>query len=147
MNYRIAAVTDCSQLGRLNHQLIQDEGHRNSMTVAQLEERMRDWMTSGEYRAVLFEEESATVAWALFRETETEVHLRQFFVVRERRREGIGRRAIGGLLVGVWPANKRLTVSVLVTNVPAVAFWRSVGYTDYDLTLEMLPSARVAVRG
>lgn len=35
-------------------QLIQDEGHRNRMTVAELEQRMRGWI-AGEYRAVIFE--------------------------------------------------------------------------------------------
>ena len=82
------------------------------------------------------------VAYALFRETEAEVYLRQFFVVRHRRREGIRRRAIAELFANVWPKNKRLTVSVLAKNVAGVAFWRSMGYTDYDLTLEIMPEAR-----
>ncbi len=34
---RHATVTDVSQLARLNQQLIRDEGHRNSMSLEQLE--------------------------------------------------------------------------------------------------------------
>ena len=56
MPYRIATAEDSPMLAELNSQLIRDEGHRNPMTIAQLEERMRGWLTSGEYRAVLFEE-------------------------------------------------------------------------------------------
>jgi predicted acetyltransferase len=78
------------------------------------------------------------VAYALFRETEAEVYLRQFFVVRPRRREGLGRQAMEELF-HLWPRYKRWTVSVLVKNIAAVAFWRAMGYTDYDLTPEIMP--------
>jgi hypothetical protein len=39
----------------------------------------------------------------------------------------------------LWPPRKRLTVEVLTANVRAVAFWRSIGYKDYCLTLEIVP--------
>ena len=68
--------------------------------------------------------------------------MRQLFVVRHRRREGIGRRAVDTLRAEVWPKDKRLTVEVLVANERGVAFWRSVGYADYALTLEILPDSR-----
>lgn len=146
MQYRIATLADCPTLAELNHQLISDEGHRNPMTVAQLETRMRDWLTSGEYRVVIFEERGEVVVYALFRETEMEVYLRQFFVARHRRREGIGRRAMALLMSQVWPQDKRLTVSVLAKNAAALAFWRALGYTDYDLTLEIMPRTRPTVQ-
>src|SRR6266581_6045070 len=101
MRYRLASAQDCPMLAVLNAQLIQDEGHRNPMTVAQLEDRMREWLTSGEYQALLWEDHHEVVAYALFRETTAEVYLRQFFVVRHRRREGIGRQAIAALLTQV----------------------------------------------
>lgn len=139
MRYRLATTDDYPLLATLNHQLIRDEGHRNPMTEAELEDRMRGWLTSGEYQAMLFEQAGQVVAYALYRENETEVYLRQFFVARPRRREGIGRRAIQILFTEVWPRHKRWTVSVLVQNTTAVAFWRAVGYVDYDLTLEIMP--------
>jgi len=142
MMWRVARPEDVPFLVEWNKQLIQDEGHRNPMTVAELEERMRDWLVSGEYRAVVFEENECAVAYALFKESETEVHLRQFFVTRSRRREGIGRQAILRLLSDCWPANKRLTVDVLTQNAPAISFWRALGYTDYALSLEIVPEAQ-----
>jgi len=142
IKYRRAAPDDLPLLAELNHQLIRDEGHRNSMTIAQLEERMRGWLDA-DYAAILFEENFEVVAYAIFREQSEELYLRHFFVVRHRRRQNIGRRAMQLLLTKVWPANKRLTVNVLSTNTTAIAFWRAVGYSDYCLTLEILPGDRL----
>ncbi len=110
------------------------------MTVAELEQRMRGWLQA-EYAAVIFEEIGEVVAYALYRDEPEELYLRQLFVVRNRRREGIGRKAIEILRTQIWPKDKRLTVSVLVSNTAAVAFWRAAGYRDYSLTLDILPSS------
>jgi predicted acetyltransferase len=126
-------------LAELNHQLIRDEGHRNKMMVPELEQRMKGWLAS-EYAAVLFENDGEVVAYALYREQPEEIYLRQLFVVRNRRRKGLGKEAVKILLSKIWPKNKRLTVEVLVQNEAAVAFWRAVGYKDYCLTLEILPN-------
>ena len=139
MRSRPAAVDDSRLLAELNHQLISDQGHRNPMTVVELEARMRGWLSTGEYRGLIFEDTSEVIAYALYRETADEVHLRHFFVVRHRRRQGVGWAAMRELLDRHWPPSKRLTVSVLVNNTAAVSFWRTMGYADYDLTLEILP--------
>jgi predicted acetyltransferase len=138
MNFRRATLNDCALLAELNHQLIRDEGHRNKMTVPELEQRMKGWLAS-EYAAVLFENDGEVVAYALYREQPEEIYLRQLFVVRNQRRKGIGREAVKILRSKIWPKNQRLTVEVLVQNEAAVAFWRAVGYKDYCLTLEILP--------
>lgn len=143
MNSRRATLADCALLAELNHQLIRDEGHRNKMTVPELELRMRSWLAR-EYAAVLFEEDGQAVAHALYREQPEEIYLRQLFVVRNRRREGIGRKAIEILRSQIWPKDKRLTVDVLVHNTVAIAFWRAVGYKDYCLTLEIMPTGNPA---
>ena len=141
MNFRRATLKDGAALAELNHQLIHDEGHRNPMTVPELEQRMRAWLAS-EYAAVIFEKGAEVVAYALYREQPEEIHLRQLFVVRNRRRRGLGRQAMEMLRSKIWPRNKRLTVDVLVQNTVAIAFWRAVGYKDYSLTLEILPEPK-----
>ena len=143
MQFRRATLNDCALLAELNHQLIRDERHRNKMTVPELEQRMRGWLAS-EYVAILFENEGQVVAHVLYREQPQEIYLRQLFVVRNRRRQGIGRQAIEILRSQIWPKNKRLTVDVLVQNTAAIAFWRAVGYKDYCLTLEIMPPAKPA---
>lgn len=143
LNSRFASLNDCSLLAEWNHQLIQDEGHSNPMTIEQLEERMRGWLASGEYQSVIFEAQNVSVAYALFRETNDEIYLRQFFVARHQRHTGIGSQAMRKLFTDFWSHNKRWTVSVLVKNIPAVAFWHAMGYADYALTLEITPNAKL----
>jgi predicted acetyltransferase len=139
MNFRFANANDCALLAELNHQLIRDEGHRNKMTVPELEQRLKDWLAF-EYAGMIFELDGQIVAYALYREQPKEIYLRQLFVVRNQRRKGIGRGAVTILRSKIWPKNKRLTVEALVQNETAVAFWRAVGYKDYSLTLEILPA-------
>ena len=138
MTYRRATPDDSPLLAELNHQLIQDQVHRNTMTVPELEQRMRGWL-EGEYVATLFEEGGEVVAYALYREQPDEIYLRQLFVVRKRRRQGLGKQAMRLLRSEIWLKTKRLVVEVLVANTAAVAFWRAVGYRDYSLKLEILP--------
>lgn len=138
LQFRRATLDNCALLAELNHQLIRDEGHQNKMTVPELEQRLRGWLAS-EYAAIIFEDCGEVIAYALYRDEPDELYLRQLFVAHNRRRQGIGRAAMEILRTQIWPKDKRLTVSVLVQNTAAVAFWRAVGYADYSLTLEILP--------
>jgi len=135
--WRYASSADLGLLAEWNHQLIRDEGHRNPMTVEQLAGRMAEWLR-GEYQAVIFSD-GKPVAYALFKKEERLIYLRQLFVHRDRRRCGIGREAFRILRQQIWLGDVRLTVDVLCRNPGAIAFWRSVGYQDYSLTLEIMP--------
>ena len=46
MTFRHARPDDVGVLAELNHQLIQDEGHRNQMTVPELKIRMTNWLAA-----------------------------------------------------------------------------------------------------
>lgn len=135
MYYRFATTADAMILAPLNFQLIRDEGHRNTMDVAQLAQRMEGWL-SGEYEAVLFEEDSSLVGYALFRREPEHVYLRQLFVVPELRRKGVGRAALQWLWQNAWHGVQRLRIEVLVANTVAREFWRSVGFHEYCVTME-----------
>jgi predicted GNAT family acetyltransferase len=139
MQWRFASPDDVRRLAELNHELIADEGHRNPMNVDQLENRMRAWLAT-EYRAVVFTSGAEVLAYALFRDDEADsIHVRQFFVIRARRREGIGRDAIRLFVRDIVPKNKRVVLDVLVRNTVGHAFWRAVGFREYAVTLERLP--------
>jgi predicted acetyltransferase len=137
MNYRTASARDTALLAALNHQLIQDEGHRNPMSVRELERRMEGWL-GGEYEAVIFESKEDVVGYALYRRESEFVYIRQFFIVRHSRRRGLGRSAIEWLRANSWKG-QRLRVEVLVGNETGISFWRSCGFRDYCLTLEAAP--------
>ncbi|MGH2616523.1 MAG: GNAT family N-acetyltransferase [Thermomicrobiales bacterium] len=134
--HRQATVADSALLAELNKQLIDDEGHRNPMTLPELESRMRGWL-AGDYTATIFERDGRVIAYALWRHEPDDIYLRQFFVARAHRREGIGRQAMRLLTDEVWPRGMRVRVEVLVENGAGLAFWRSVGFRDYSMSLEM----------
>jgi GNAT superfamily N-acetyltransferase len=136
VRFRNAGAEDAGVLAPLNAQLIRDEGHRNSMTTSQLAERMAHWLRS-EYRAVIFENSESVVGYALYRRDPEHIYLRQLFVKPEHRRRGIARSALNWLWRNSWAEAPRLRIDVLVGNTGAAAFWRSVGFNDYCITMEM----------
>jgi len=133
--YRFAAPPDAPLLAGMNQQLIRDEGHRNRMSVAELEDRMRGWL-EGEYRAVIFDWNGRPAGYALYREEPEYAYLRQFFVQSDCRRKGIGRAAVQWLLTNVWEDAARVRLEVLAGNTSGIAFWYALGFRDYALTLE-----------
>ncbi|MEJ2246951.1 MAG: GNAT family N-acetyltransferase [Acidobacteriota bacterium] len=138
ITYRFATEEDLDLLVQWNHQLIEDEGQRNRLSLEQLRRRMQQWIM-GEYRAVLFESNQIPISYALYREDPDEIHLIQFFVDRKRRRQGIGHRCVDILRLKIWPSDKRLIVEALVKNEATIKFWRSIGFSAYRLTLEIMP--------
>ena len=134
LNFQYAQPTDAPALAVLNRQLIEDEGSRTRLTELQLADRMRGWL-SNNYRAAIFESNGDTVAYALWRADGEDVYLRQFFVQRPLRRHGLGRECIDLLFTKVL-AGKRIVLEVLTTNPGGLGFWKSVGFSEYAVTLE-----------
>lgn len=135
VEFRHATVNDAAMLAPMNVLLIRDEGHRNAMTVAQLQERMANWLKS-EYQAVVFEADAQPLGYALYRFEPEHVYLRQLFVLPEYRRRGIARTALEWLRRSAWSERPRVRIDVLVGNRSAIEFWRSVGFSEYCLTME-----------
>lgn len=133
-------------LARINRQLIEDEWGGGGMSIERLEARIRRWLAEGEYQAMLFEEHGATVAYALVSADEESAYIRHFFVMPEHRRGGTGRRVIDLLLRDVVPPTARVTLDVLASNDAGHRFWRSVGFADYAIRMERLPTAEAQAR-
>lgn len=90
----------------------------------------------------IFEQHDVPVAFALYRPVEGGIYLRQFFVSREHRRQGLGKQAIHLLLNDIWPPEARVTLDVLVQNKRGYAFWKALGFSEYAVTLEMERSSK-----
>ena len=134
MEHRIAGTADLPVLAELNRQLIEEEGHSNPMSLAELEDRMRAWIPRA-YTAVLFTEDDRVVGYALYRTDNEGIFLRQFFICRDERGKGLGREAMDRLCRRVWPAGALVTLEALAANRAALAFWRALGFEDYAVTL------------
>lgn len=141
-SWRYGMPEDAAFLAVWNHRLIREEGHRNTMTLLELENRMKGWLERNEYKAVVFSFDGTASAYGLFRIDPDSIYLRQFYVAGECRRRGIGRAAMQILQNEIWPKNVRLLVEVLCSNARAIAFWKAVGYRDYSLALEIMPENR-----
>ena len=140
LTYRWASLADAAELARLNQQLVREGADFGPDDLRFLHDRLRTWLASGAYRAVLFvDEHERTVAYALFRESADEIYLAQFLVLRHARRHGIGVAAIERLRRDIWQRGKRLTLEVLVQNRAALDFWHQLGWRDCALTLEIAP--------
>jgi len=139
MEFREAEQSDVPMLAEINRQLIEDEWEGNAMSLPRLEARMSRWLRDGDYRAVLFHEDGVVVAYCLVSVDEDSAYIRHFYVLREHRRGGTGRRAMELLLRDVVPAGLRITLDVLASNAGGHGFWRSVGFRDYSVRMELLP--------
>jgi GNAT superfamily N-acetyltransferase len=140
MRWATAVPDDARMLAEMNAHLIEDQHHPNPMSISELEARMAGWLSTQAYVAIVFGTEPS--AYALYRlERDGGVYLRQFFVARELRRRGIGRRALELLRTEIWPVDARVTLDVLLDNHAARAFWHAVGFREYAVLMELRPMA------
>ena len=139
MKLRYCNDEDIPLLAELNQQLIEDERAPNDMSQEALAERLRGWL-DGEYRAVFFETSSEVFAYALYRPSEDGLYLRQFFVARSRRGEGLGRRAIALFREEVICEGQVLSLEAYAHNEEAIAFWQSVGFSRHTVSFRLSSS-------
>jgi GNAT superfamily N-acetyltransferase len=139
LTHRRGTAADVPLLAAMNQQLQIDEEHSRRMQLPELEVRMAGWLATGGYEAVIFEREGRPAGYALFRrESEPEhVYLKQFFVCRDCRRQGIGRAALEWLVAQAWQDRPAVYLDALANNERGIAFWRAVGFRDYSITMEL----------
>ena len=134
LNIRPAGSNDLDLLANFNFQLIKDERHSNPMSVIKLKQRMSNWLAR-EYSAMLIEVANHIAGYVLWRQEDDHLYRRQFFIVPELRRHGIGKDVILALKNSHWKG-KKLRLEVLINNVGARKFWQPTGFNEYSLTLE-----------
>lgn len=122
-----AELTDADILAELNQELIEDEQHPNPMCIAQLAERMRQWLTT-DYICYMAKEKGSIVAYCLYRNDESHYYMRQLYVDRVHRRKGIATRLLDWLYENVW-TDKKVRLDVLAHNEDAVAFYQRYGFS------------------
>ena len=142
MNYRFATPDDVPLIAAMNEQLTRDENHRNRMTIPALRARMTKWLAEGS-RAVLFEDDGEVVGYVLFDKTPEHVYLKHFFIEDAHRRKGAGRTAMEWLMANVWNDERRVRLDVLTGNERGIAFWKSLGFESYCITMEWECADRV----
>lgn len=136
LEFRFATENDVQWLAKMNQQLIQDEGHRNRMSLPELQQRMSNFLQK-EYKAVIVGFCKTDIGYALYKHDPEWLYLRQIFIINSMRRKGFGRRFIEWLRNNPWKKCTRIRTDVLVDNIAGIDFWKAVGFKEYCITLEM----------
>jgi DNA-binding GntR family transcriptional regulator len=135
-------IEDLPLLARMNRELADDEGHRNKMTVPQLEERFRQFIDDG-WHIDLFYLDEEIIGYATHRyESDPsnpkarQIYLRQFYIVRHRRRGGAGHLAFDELVKARFQPGERIYLEVIENNPGGKVFWLRTGFTVYGSIME-----------
>ena len=126
MTIRQCTQSDIALLARMNKHLIEDERAPNAMDIAQLQQRMTQFIL-GSYCAYFFMVDNAPIGYALCDSARTPMYLRQFFIERAHRRRGYGKVAFQLLLahLGV----EQIDIDVYAWNAGGIAFWQTLGFS------------------
>lgn len=140
---RAATAADLPAIARMNRALIEDEGHRNPMTLDQLQARAQGFLASPDWHVDLIEQDGRIAGYATWRwesdiaePSGQRIYLRQFFIAREARGAGLGRRAFALLMHERFPPGARILLEVLHSNPTGQAFWARMGFEPYAVHLE-----------
>ena len=121
-----AGMGDVKRLAELNQCLISDEQHPNPMNIAELTERMNEWLAT-DYICYTVGENGHIIAYCLYRDDGGYYYMRQLYVDRAHRRKGIATRLLDWLYENVW-TDKKVRLDVLAHNKDAIAFYRRYGF-------------------
>ena len=97
LNLKIAGVEDYLELGLYNKILIESGGSVNDMNIADLQERMRQFIRT-DYYAVFFEINGVRVGYTLVSKEKNPMFIRHFLILPQYRRNGYGLMAFKQLL-------------------------------------------------
>ena len=130
-------------LAAMNQRLVEDEGSRNPFSEIQFRQRIAGWLDGDEWELVLFTDSAgSTVGYAVYRLRKHEydhhlqvVHLRQFFVDRPFRGQGVGRAAYVQLEDERFQG-REVSLGVLTTNPGGRRFWEKMGFSEYYVSMK-----------
>ncbi|NIK80027.1 putative acetyltransferase [Paenibacillus castaneae] len=139
----VATEQHLEQLALMNKQLIEDEGSLNEMTHSELLLRMQEWL-KGDWQIDLLLKDEAVVGYALYRFNEhaikasnTEIYLRQFFIKRECRNQGLGIAGVQLLLKNRFSSANAIVIDVLESNPKGMNFWKKASFHSYYTNMRL----------
>lgn len=127
MTIQKCAINNYKYLAELNKELINAEGSENAMTIAELEERMKDFLQKF-YEAFFFVEQNTVVGYALVKIDCKPLYLRQFMIIPECRRRHYGEQAFRLLLS--YLKTDSIDIEVLSNNDQGIQFWEKMGFVE-----------------
>ncbi len=134
---------DIATIATMNRRLVEDERSRNPFSETQFRQRIAGWLAGDEWELVLFTDPTGTaVGYAVYRlqrhdyyRTRQVVYLRQFFIDRPFRGQGLGRAAYLQLESERF-GNREVSLDVLTTNPSGRRFWERMGFSGYYVSMK-----------
>lgn len=126
--------SDLDRLAELNKQLIEDEKFDSSFDIHQLKDRMRNFIHS-DYCAFMFYLRHRLLGYALVNIKQRPYYIRHFFICRDVRRLGYGKKAFYRLL-GILNTDT-VDLEVLSWNERGICFWNSLGFRERSKYLRL----------
>ncbi len=136
---REATAADVDELAELNRQLIEDEQSRNSWNKKRLAERISFWVENERFKIVVAIHRERIIAYLVYvqrpdeyEEEQTAVFMRQYFVVRDLRNQGLGKKIFTSMSEQFFAQGVTLWLDVLEHNERAQKFWSDLGFATYS---------------
>ena len=134
MKIEIGTIKDLSSLAILNKRLVEDEKYPNPMNIAELDQRMRNWIKS-EYTVYTIKKDDDILGYCLYRDDEDFYYIRQLYIDRHCRRKGLATKLLDWMYSNIW-IDKKTRLDVLSDNYRAIGFYESYGFKARCINLE-----------
>lgn len=143
MEMRPLEQTDVPRVAIWNVELHEDEAS-SPMGIADAEVRLHSWLSNSKFQGMIFAVEGIEVGYILFevqdatsdlRGSSESIYVRQFYIARESRRRGYGKKAFRQFLSEV--GDKRMTLDVKATNPAGRKFWESIGFIPQHIAYQL----------
>lgn len=129
-----ASENDVPALAIFNKRLIEDEHHPNPMNVKQLEARMKHWLQN-DYTAYIIKNQNELLGYCLFRDDGDCYYMRQLYIDRPHRRQGLATKLLDWMYAHIW-TDKKTRLDVLSENAHALEFYAAYGFKTRCVNLE-----------
>lgn len=141
------APWELGMVADMNLQLQRDEGS-HVMPQEEAVRRLSQWL-AGDYVCHLYRFDQRLAGYVLYRPTDPDteghrdgVYIRQFFILPEFRRQGLGRAASELLVEQVLPPATYITLEAMTANPAGRAFWQALGFQEYCVRYERTPDTK-----
>lgn len=120
-----ATLEDAEELARLNLELMTAEDYDKKLPLEELLPRMSSFLQT-EYDAFYIMSEGEKAGYILIKKTAKPLYIRQFYILPEFQRKGLGRKTIKALQEQY--NTKTLDVEVMAWNEIGFNFWKKAGF-------------------
>lgn len=140
---RQATGRDVPLQAQTNDRLVADQGSLNPFSMAELEQRFAEWLQTGTWQVDVFFEREQVIGYAVYQQRgdyyypdQKVVYVRQFYIEREYRGQGLGRAAFHALSHHRFPEGCPVALDVVATNPAGQQFWSRLGFSPYFMAMK-----------